>query len=173
MNCSDSIREYRDSDIRNKGEEEIDRRGFIRRASVSAATVVVGATFAGCGYASTQVESDVFTIPREDVPRVDGEPFRSNTGKFFLVHNNDGLLALSWACTHLGCTTIWSSAARQFQCPCHGSDFEFDGSRISGPASRPLDLFTITSVKNGAVHVRIDQKHLRASYEIEQATPYE
>ena len=42
-------------------------------------------------------------------------------------------------CTHVGCPAQASGIG--FACPCHGSQFDQQGARISGPAVRPLDRF--------------------------------
>jgi Rieske Fe-S protein len=42
-------------------------------------------------------------------------------------------------CTHVGCPVAATSVG--FACPCHGSVFDTRGSRIGGPAIRPLDRF--------------------------------
>ena len=53
--------------------------------------------------------------------------------------------AFSLKCTHLGCTVGWNEAARSFDCPCHGSRFEIDGTVKKGPAKRPLTAYAVTS----------------------------
>jgi Rieske Fe-S protein len=42
-------------------------------------------------------------------------------------------------CTHVGCPAQATRVG--FACPCHGSQFDQQGARISGPAIRPLDRF--------------------------------
>ena len=40
---------------------------------------------------------------------------------------------------HLGCYYGWNDAQNRFMCPCHGSQYTFDGTHIAGPAPRGLD----------------------------------
>eukprot|EP00177_Eucheuma_denticulatum_P001679 GFKZ01003018.1.p1 GENE.GFKZ01003018.1~~GFKZ01003018.1.p1 ORF type:complete len:201 (-),score=24.43 GFKZ01003018.1:107-709(-) len=41
-------------------------------------------------------------------------------------------------CTHLGCVVPWVPAENKFKCPCHGSQYNFQGKVVRGPA--PLSL---------------------------------
>jgi menaquinol-cytochrome c reductase iron-sulfur subunit len=50
-----------------------------------------------------------------------------------------GFVIFSPICPHLGCRYQYVSDANKFACPCHGSQFDSDGTHIAGPAARGLD----------------------------------
>lgn len=45
-------------------------------------------------------------------------------------------------CSHLGCSIALNADAKTFDCPCHGSRFNLDGSVHHGPAAFPLSDLT-------------------------------
>jgi cytochrome b6-f complex iron-sulfur subunit len=87
-----------------------------------------------------------FTLDAAAVPPVDSPPVDNPDGKFWLARTQDGVKALYKVCTHLGCLYKWVDTNERFECPCHGSKFEADGTYIEGPAPRDLDQFAMTAV---------------------------
>lgn len=63
-----------------------------------------------------------------------------------VVKDRDGFNAFSAVCTHLGCLVTWSSAKKQFLCPCHAAVFGADGRVLSGPPPTPLVRYTVTQL---------------------------
>ncbi len=55
----------------------------------------------------------------------------------------DGLVALWQKCVHLGCAVPWCQSSQGFECPCHGSKYNFVGEYEAGPAPRNLDRFVV------------------------------
>ena len=50
----------------------------------------------------------------------------------------NSFVAMPAVCTHMTCTLRFNQLNATLDCPCHGSSFEFDGSVINGPATKPL-----------------------------------
>jgi cytochrome b6-f complex iron-sulfur subunit len=64
-----------------------------------------------------------------------------------LIHNDEGFTALSFVCTHLGCTV--SEKGTTFECPCHGSAYDDTGFVQKGPAKNPLKRLRVTTTGSG------------------------
>ncbi|MGQ0661815.1 FAD-dependent oxidoreductase [Sphingosinicella sp.] len=75
---------------------------------------------------------DEFKAGEAAILKIDGD----NVAGF---RDEDGTLhAVSAVCSHMGCIVGWNETDRTWDCPCHGSRFEPDGSVIHGPAVAPL-----------------------------------
>jgi len=55
--------------------------------------------------------------------------------------DSDGrLYVVSLQCPHLGCSLEWNPEEKSWDCPCHGSRFDYTGACISNPADRGIAL---------------------------------
>jgi cytochrome b6-f complex iron-sulfur subunit len=54
-----------------------------------------------------------------------------------------GMMALWQRCVHLGCRVPQCESSQGFECPCHGSKYNFHGEYEDGPAPRNLDRFIV------------------------------
>ncbi len=79
-----------------------------------------------------KIDEAKFQAARPDIYKVAG-------GKVDYPAVNFGFVVFSPICPHLGCRFNWSAAANKFLCPCHGSQYNFDGTHVAGPAPRGLD----------------------------------
>ena len=55
-----------------------------------------------------------------------------------------GFMALWHRCVHLGCRVPECDTSLGFECPCHGSKYNFHGEYEGGPAPRNLDRFLVS-----------------------------
>ena len=56
----------------------------------------------------------------------------------FMVKTNNKVDVFAINCSHLGCSVALNSTDKTFDCPCHGSRFNLDGTVLHGPAPVPL-----------------------------------
>jgi Rieske Fe-S protein len=70
-------------------------------------------------------------------------------GSVDLEEDENGYIAISTRCAHLGCPVKFTEAAGNFICPCHGGVYDFRGKVIGGPPVRPLDRFQTRVSEDG------------------------
>ncbi|HEX2195523.1 MAG TPA: FAD-dependent oxidoreductase [Actinomycetota bacterium] len=64
----------------------------------------------------------------------------AGAGQVAVYRDEDGELhKVSAVCTHLGCIVTWNNAEKTWDCPCHGSRYDFEGKVIQGPAVKDLE----------------------------------
>jgi len=135
---------------------EMPRRDFFNQIGAGALGIAgLGAAVVTYRYLSPNVLFEPPTTFRAGNP--DLYPVNSVTyiqdQQVYIVRSNDGFYAVSAVCTHLGCITQWKPEVNQIACPCHGSKFKSDGSKIEGPAPRPLPHYSLTLAPNGELVV--------------------
>jgi len=126
---------------------EIDRRKTLG--------ILVGAAFAAAG-GGTVITTIRFMQPnvlfepptKVAIGSVDEVPLGTMvvliSEKLYVAHVEKGIIAMSSVCTHLGCMTRYDAEQKSIACPCHGSQFDEQGTVTGGPAPRPLDRKLIT-----------------------------
>jgi Rieske Fe-S protein len=76
----------------------------------------------------------------EELKRGHGAIVRDGLRKVAAYRDQNGKLhKCSATCTHLGCHVHWNSLERCWDCPCHGSHFDIDGTALNAPAIAPLE----------------------------------
>lgn len=87
--------------------------------------------------------AEYFTTPKElDLQKLkagEGKVVKKEGQRLGVYRNEDEELEIvSAICTHMGCHVHWNKAEQTWDCPCHGSRFNTDGTVIEGPAFKPL-----------------------------------
>lgn len=68
--------------------------------------------------------------------------------EFILFVRENGPVAVSRKCTHLGCRVSYRKELQIIECPCHQSRFTPDGVRVSGPAENNLAVFPVKRMED-------------------------
>lgn len=102
--------------------------------------------------AKPELPKEIFTVGSPDQYRTPGVYDAYNkTHRVWLVSNGSKLVALVDVCTHLGCELAWFSEINLFECPCHSSQFDAQGTnQEGGKAKRPLERFAIRLIDDPA-----------------------
>ena len=81
-------------------------------------------------------------IPREaveDVKNGNGGIVTYNGEKVGVYKDNNGeIYAVSTKCPHLGCELKWDANDLAWDCPCHGSRFDYKGNLLNSPSIKEL-----------------------------------
>ena len=122
------------------GNAESSRRQFVQIGIGSICVACAGATVFGYEFLAPNVLYEPSPITNAGKPDryPAGTVTQDQQSGIYIVHGPEGLYAMSAVCTHLGCLTAWKPELGIVACPCHGSKFRRDGSKIEGPAPRPL-----------------------------------
>jgi len=74
-----------------------------------------------------------------DLPAGEGAVLSSGLKKIAVYRDYDNTLkAFSAVCPHLGCIVQWNDDEKSFDCPCHGSRFDTEGTVMNGPSATDL-----------------------------------
>jgi Rieske Fe-S protein len=105
----------------------------------------------------------------DDYPVGSVTPFRK--GRFFLVRNEAGFLAISSWCTHKNGITIWQKESWHFYCPFHGAKFDRTGCYVGRMGCAPMRLNPVEVDAAGRVVVDTGRFFARDAFAPGQAVP--
>ncbi|HLQ52428.1 MAG TPA: ubiquinol-cytochrome c reductase iron-sulfur subunit [Terriglobales bacterium] len=135
---------------------EIGRRDFFNAMAAGAFGIAgLGAVVVTYGYLLPNAlfePSMSFRAGAPDLYPLDSVTYIQDQ-QVYIVRTGEGFYAVSAICTHLGCNTQWKPEVNLIACPCHGSKFKSDGTKVEGPAPRSLPHFPITLTPDGELLV--------------------
>lgn len=80
----------------------------------------------------------------DEISNNSGSIVEVNHKKVGIFKNPDGkIYAVKPFCTHLGCLLSWNDVDKTWDCPCHGSRFNFDGTNLYDPAFKDLEIYDL------------------------------
>lgn len=78
----------------------------------------------------------------DNIPNDEGKIVMFGNKKVGIYKDKNGnVYAVNPVCTHLGCELTWNNLNKTWDCPCHGSRFEYTGKNIYGPAIKNLENY--------------------------------
>jgi len=76
----------------------------------------------------------------KDVKIDEGKIIEIDNKKVGIYKDKEGkIYAVKPYCTHLGCELSWNNLDKTWDCPCHGSRFNYDGKNLYEPALKDLE----------------------------------
>jgi Rieske Fe-S protein len=92
------------------------------------------------GVVSNSLISEHLKIPRDSLKdiKVGQAGIINKNGQKYGVYRKteDRYYFISTKCPHLGCSLEWNQNELTWDCPCHGSRFDYQGRLINNPAMR-------------------------------------
>ncbi len=119
--------------------------------------ILTGLGAVGAAWAGTLVQSVLFPsgtgaeatpveIALADVPVGATKQITYAGAPALVMRSQDGILALSLVCTHMGCLVQWQAGNRQFYCPCHDGKYDEFGNVAGGPPPLPLERLPVKTM---------------------------
>lgn len=83
-------------------------------------------------------------IELEDIQNNSGGMIDRGGQKVGIYKDGNGkVFAVKPVCTHLGCMLSWNDADKTWDCPCHGSRFDYTGKNLYDPAIKDLEKISL------------------------------
>jgi menaquinol-cytochrome c reductase iron-sulfur subunit len=94
---------------------------------------------------------------------------REPVGSVWLIRQPEGskepVIAFTAECPHLGCAVNLAVDGRSFLCPCHTSNFDFQGKPLNQVPPRPMDRLAVRLSTDADPEVRVKFQRFRTQSE--------
>ncbi len=91
------------------------------------------------------LSKQLFTLPDESVKNIENGDVgivEYNGEKVGVYKDYDGkIFPVNIRCPHLGCELTWNKDEKSWDCPCHGSRFDYMGNIIDNPAQEDISIY--------------------------------
>ena len=130
----------------------VGRREFLKRTGIALTSLTVagalGELLASCAsltgptvtHGTTTIDISSLTSDGQYLEDKNVQP--DGTPILVIRQNDSSYIALSMYCTHAGCQVNPPSGGTIY-CSCHGSEYDYHGNVLRGPASSPLTNYTV------------------------------
>ena len=99
----------------------------------------------------TSIAIEKIKIPKGEIEEIEndnGAIININGTNVGIYKDTSGnIYALKPVCSHLGCELTWNNLDKTWDCPCHGSRFDYMGTNIYNPANKPLEKINLDDLK--------------------------
>lgn len=77
----------------------------------------------------------------KDLEKGHGGIVRKGLRRYAAYRDEEGNIhRISFRCPHMGCELLWNPDELSWDCPCHGSRFDYDGNLIDNPAQKCVKM---------------------------------
>ena len=96
------------------------------------------------GKAAMSITKRIFQLPKGELEKIP-----PGHGGVILIHGHKvgvykspdlEVFTVDIRCPHLGCQLAWNQDELSWDCPCHGSRFDYRGQLLSGPAQKGISI---------------------------------
>lgn len=93
--------------------------------------------------------NEIEKIVKEMYPKAEMKDIKVEEGKIVNIDNNkigvykyneNKLYKVKPICTHLGCKLSFNNIEKIWECPCHGSKFNYDVTSLETPSNKNLEI---------------------------------
>ena len=122
-------------------DSRIPRRTFLASAVLSSSAILLAACSSPEPATSEEAPSGdaPAASPVDDLEKGQGAILELDGAKVAVYKSDAGdVVKLSPKCPHQGCEVAWNDTDGVWDCPCHNSRFEADGTLVNGPATEGL-----------------------------------